>query len=109
MINLLIYSLEIPFENFKEWYHYQKDLLKHEIESTPNYKLTSPVTLKLSSKDGKGMVKFVGGGIATLSIEGLTYEGEINGEQTTKFFPMSLIYRLLFGAGESFEPSFIPI
>lgn len=93
----------IPFENFKEWYHYQKDLLKQEIESTPNYKLTSPVTLKLSSKDGKGMVKPVGTGIATLSIEGLTYEGEINGEQTTKFFPMSLIYRLLFGAGENFE------
>ncbi len=93
----------IPFENFKEWYHYQKDLLKQEIESTPNYKLTSPVTLKLSSKDGKGMVKPVGTGVATLSIEGLTYEGEINGEQTTKFFPMSLIYRLLFGAGENFE------
>ena len=92
-----------PFENFKEWYHYQKELLKQEIESDPNYVLSSPVTLKFSSKDGKGMVKPVGVGVTTLSREGLTYKGEINGEQTEKFFPMSMIYRLLFGAGENFE------
>ena len=35
--------------------------------------------------------------------DGLTYTGQDNGEQITKVFPISGIYRLLFGAGEDFE------
>lgn len=92
-----------PFENFKEWYNYQKDQLRKEIVLNPDYALESNVTLKHSSKDGKGFVKEVGAGVCTLTRLGLTYKGSINGEEVTKEFPMSVMYRLLFGAGEDFE------
>ena len=92
-----------PFVNFKEWYDYQKQLLRAEIVSDPDYALTSKVTLKLSSKDGKGFVKEAGEGVCTLSRKGLLYEGTIGGENVAKEFPMSVMYRLLFGAGVDFE------
>ena len=39
-----------PFENFVEWYHYQKKCLTEEIESNPDYVLKEKVTLKLPSR-----------------------------------------------------------
>ena len=92
-----------PFNNFAEWYDYQKDILRQQIESDENYKLESKVTLKLPSLDGKSFMRFAGFGTCTLDRNGLTYKGTLDGEQIEKFFSIKTIYRLLFGAGEDFE------
>ncbi len=92
-----------PFSNFLEWYDWQKNLLKNQIESDENYKLESKVKLKLPSIDGKTFMRDAGYGTCTLDRKGLTYKGTVDGEQIEKFFPIKTIYRLLFGAGEDFE------
>ncbi len=92
-----------PFNNFAEWYDYQKEQLKIEIESDENYSLQSKVTLKLPSTDGKTFMRVAGYGTCTLDRKGLCYKGSLDGEQIEKFFPLQTIYRLLFGAGEDFE------
>ncbi len=92
-----------PFNNFTEWYDYQKDLLKNQIVSNENYKLESKVTLKLPSIDGQTLMRVAGSGTCTLDRKGLVYKGTCDGEQIEKFFPIKTIYRLLFGAGEDFE------
>jgi len=93
----------VPFENFAEWYDYQKQVLKQKIENDENYVLESKVTLKLPSVDGKTFMRVAGRGTCTLDRKGLTYKGSLDGEQIEKFFPIKSIYRLLFGAGEDFE------
>ena len=94
---------EKPFANFAEWYHYQKDLLKEEILSNPDYVLKERVTLKLPSTNGEGLVQEAGEGKCYLSRKGLVYKGTIYGVDVEKEFPMSQLYRLLFGAGVNFE------
>ena len=49
------------------------------------------------------MLHHAGRGIATLDSQGLTYIGTKYGEPFEILFPISSIYRLLFGAGENFE------
>lgn len=93
----------VPFENFGQWYKWQKEELQKEIFSDESFSLASPVTFWLPSLDGKTMKREAGAGICTLNREGLTYEGTLDGESTTLTFPISEIYRLLFGAGENFE------
>lgn len=91
-----------PFNNFKEWYNWQNEILKAEFLS-PDFKISSKVELRHSSIDGKSFTRHAGEGEATLSAEGLRYVGTRDGEKIEKFFPLSQIYRLLFGAGEDFE------
>ncbi|MBQ9734930.1 MAG: VTT domain-containing protein [Clostridia bacterium] len=91
------------FANFADWYEWQKEELKKEILSNPDYVLTSKVELKHQSLDGKTLMRHVGDGVCTLSADGLTYEGSYDGENVIKRFPASAVYRLLFGAGEDFE------
>lgn len=93
----------VPFENFQEWYDYQKEILRMEIENDENYILQSKVVLKLPSLDGKTFMRKAGFGVCTLNRKGLTYKGTADGEQIEKFFSIESIYRLLFGAGEDFE------
>lgn len=92
-----------PFASFAEWYDWQCEEFAKEIAANPDFSLTSPVLLKHSSKDGKTMLREAGRGVCTLNREGLTYKGTRDGEEVEKLFPMSTIYRLLFGAGEDFE------
>ncbi len=92
-----------PFENFGKWYDWQKEELKREISEDEGFSLVSPVTFWLPSLDGKTMKREAGEGTCTLNRDGLTYEGTLDGESTTLHFPISEIYRLLFGAGENFE------
>jgi transcription elongation factor Elf1 len=92
-----------PFENFSVWYDWQTDELKKEIEADPNWQMSSKVTLKMRSIDGKTLLRDVGEGVCTINRKGLTYKGSIDGEEKVKFFEMKNIYRLLFGAGEDFE------
>ena len=92
-----------PFSNFAEWYKWQSEELCREIESNPEYALVSEVTLKHPSLDGKTSLRVSGEGVCTLNREGLRYVGTEDGNEVDKLFPMSEIYRLLFGAGENFE------
>ena len=91
------------FKNFADWYDWQTQEIKKEIENTPDYKLESKVELRHGSIDGKSLTRHAGEGVCTLDKTGLTYRGTRDGEEVEKFFPMSQIYRLLFGAGIDFE------
>ena len=92
-----------PFENFSHWYDWQLSELKREIEGHPEYALTSRVTLRRPSTDGKTMLREAGEGVCTLTREGLTYHGTQDGETFDFSVSLDRIYRLLFGAGENFE------
>ena len=92
-----------PFANFADWYDWQRETLRREIEESEDYRLTSEVEFRLPSKDGKKTLRHAGEGVCTLTSEGLTYVGTKDGEQTEIRVPLRQIYRLLFGAGENFE------
>lgn len=91
------------FKNILEWYNYQTQLLREEINSNPDFVLESKVELKHLSIDKKSFTRHAGDGVCTLSKEGLRYVGTQDGKEIDKFFPIDSIYRLLFGAGEDFE------
>ena len=92
-----------PFASFVDWYKWQREVIAEEIRSNPDYTLSSSVEYKLPSDDGKTFLRHAGYGTCTLSREGLVYEGTRDGENVTLHFPISEIYRLLFGAGVNFE------
>ena len=92
-----------PFKNFAEWYEWQCSVIRNEILENESYELSSKVELRHASKDGKTMLALAGEGVCTLNHTGLTYRGTEYGEEIEKHFPVSDIYRLLFGAGEDFE------
>ncbi len=92
-----------PFQNFAQWYDWQSAETEKEIMENPEFALEEKVVLKHSSKDGKTMLREAGKGVCRLDKTGLTYRGERDGEQVEKVFPLSEIYRVLFGAGEDFE------
>ena len=97
------FGADAPFKNFVEWYDWQFDKLREEISANPEFCLTSAVELKHASKDGKTQLVSAGRGVCTLSREGLVYVGTEYGEEVRKEFPISTIYRLLFGSGVDFE------
>lgn len=90
------------FRNLAQWYDWGKEQMAKEIAEDPDYRLSSPVELRLPS-NGRGLTRSAGRGICTLSREGLTYRGTRDGQQVEIRFAMERIYRLLFGAGENFE------
>ena len=92
-----------PFVNFAEWYDFQTAETEKALLTDPDYAITSRVELRHSSKDGKEMTRHAGEGICTLDRTGLTYRGTRDGEEVEKHFPLSTIYRILFGAGVDFE------
>lgn len=94
---------DFQFQNFVQWYHWQKEQLRQQIAADPNYVLETAATLRLPSKDGKTLTREAGSGICRLSRQGLTYEGTRDGENCNLLFPHERVYRLLFGAGEDFE------
>ena len=93
----------VPFQNFAEWYDYQYSAIEKEILENECYELSSDVELRHASKDGKTFLTLAGNGKCRLTRYGLTYTGTEYGEKVEKHFPISAIYRLLFGAGEDFE------
>ena len=92
-----------PFVNFAEWYDWQKAEMEKEMLADENWKLESPVALLHASLDGNKMLREAGYGQCTLDKTGLHYSGEEDGQLIEKHFPLTDIYRLLFGAGEDFE------
>lgn len=99
------YSFDVgaPFENFSKWYDWQKEELKKEILSNPDFAISSKVELHLPSLNGKTTLRQAGNGVCTLDKTGLTYSGTKDGDDVSLHFPIEQIYRLLFGAGENFE------
>lgn len=97
------FSPDFRFENFAQWYHWQKEQLWQQIQADPEYVLESKVALRLPSLDGKSLTREAGTGVCCLSREGLSYEGTRDGEPYQIHFPAERVYRLLFGAGEDFE------
>ena len=93
----------LPFENFAKWYEWQSEYIKNEIEKDESFHISSEVELRHASKDGKTLLTLAGKGVCTLNKEGLTYVGTEYGENIEKHFPLSQIYRILFGSGEDFE------
>lgn len=93
----------VPFKNFAKWYDWQVEEMRKEMQGNPDFALMEKVTLKHSSKDGKTMLRVAGTGVCRFDQTGLVYEGEEDGQQIVKKFPLSDIYRILFGAGEDFE------
>ena len=91
------------YENFAQWYHWQKDLLQEEILRDPAFSLQTEVELRLPSADGKSLTRSAGRGVCTLNRDGLTYVGTRDGEPYEASFSLKRVYRLLFGAGENFE------
>lgn len=92
-----------PFDNFAAWYEWQSNALQQEILTNPNYQLISKVELRHGSKTGDALTRHAGEGECVLDRTGLTYRGSEDGEQIEKHFPISNIYRILFGAGKNFE------
>ncbi len=91
-----------PFANFAQWYEWQNGELEKEIADNPAFALESKVELHHAGT-GKGLTRVAGEGVCSLNREGLTYRGSEDGKEIEKHFPLSQIYRLLFGAGEDFE------
>jgi hypothetical protein len=96
------FSEGAPFENLNLWYRWQLDEYRKEMADA-EFSLTASVELKNSSKNGKTSLYTAGKGVCVLNKDGLTYTGTRDGEGIIKHFPMSDIYRILFGAGEDFE------
>lgn len=90
------------FENFAQWYDWQKELLKEEILADEAFSLVSNVELRVPGT-GNSLTREAGKGICTLNREGLRYEGTKDGEAFEISFSIERVYRLLFGAGENFE------
>ncbi|MBR2617263.1 MAG: VTT domain-containing protein, partial [Clostridia bacterium] len=97
------FTQEYPFKNFADWYAWQVDETRKEITENPAYCLQAKVELRHASVDGKSLTRHAGEGVCRLSKEGLHYTGTEDGKDIEKFFPLSQIYRLLFGAGQDFE------
>ena len=93
---------DFRFQNFAQWYDWQKKILEKEILDNPDYALTSKVELRLPGT-GNSLTRHGGHGVCTLSRDGLTYEGTKDGETVHLHFSIQRVYRLLFGAGVNFE------
>lgn len=91
---------DIP-KTISDWYNYQKEIERKRILEG-NYILTSNVSLKFPDPKGLGFT-VVGNGVATLSNEGIRYQGTINGEDKDILFKLENIPALPFGVGENFE------
>ena len=91
-----------PFVNFAKWYEWQTQETAKEV-AKDGYALTSKVELRHGSIDGKSLTRKAGDGVCVLDKTGLIYRGTQDGKTIEKTFPMSQIYRLLFGAGVDFE------
>ena len=90
------------FENLRDWFLAQKAEIAEQIQS-PDYTLTTPVTLKKRSIDGKKFLREAGRGVCTLSHEGLRYSGTVDGEQKEILFPSSEVYALSYMTGKGFQ------
>ena len=94
---------DFRFQNFAQWYDWQKELMAQKFREDPDFCLRSHVEFRLPSRDGKTLTRSAGEGVCTFGRKGLTYQGTKDGAPYEIAFPLDHVYRLLFGAGENFE------
>lgn len=93
----------VYFDNIYEWFEYQRSIIEQQLAHS-DYTLETKVILKMPKKiKNKVLMKNTGEGICTLSKQGLSYKGMIDGAYVEKFFPISVMATLLFGCDEDFE------
>ena len=97
------FKWKFKFDNFAQWYDWQKDQMKQRIENDPEFCLKSKVELRHGDKTGKSLTRHAGEGVCVLDRTGLSFTGTRDGEDYSIHFPIKQIYRLLFGAGVNFE------
>ena len=102
MDNRYSFTPGFRFQNFAQWYDWQKEQMKEQILQDPEFALTSPVELRLPG-EGNSLTRSAGRGVCTLDRKGLRYVGTRDGAPYEASFSIERIYRLLFGAGENFE------
>ena len=90
------------YENLRDWFKAQKAEIGQQIQS-PDYALTSHVTLKKRSLDGKKSLREAGSGTCTLSHDGLTYTGTVDGQQTELHWGSQDVYALCYMKGKAFQ------
>lgn len=93
---------DFRFQNFSQWFDWQKSVMEETILHDPDFSMSTKVEFRLPGR-GSTLTRCAGSGICTLDRSGLTYAGTRDGEPCQAHFPLSRIYRLLFGAGENFE------
>lgn len=96
------FAPDFRFQNFGEWYDWQKTQFEQEIADTPDFALSDEVELRLPG-NGNSLTRHAGRGVCTLDRSGLTYAGTKDDEPFEIHFSIERVYRLLFGAGENFE------
>jgi uncharacterized membrane protein YdjX (TVP38/TMEM64 family)/1-acyl-sn-glycerol-3-phosphate acyltransferase len=102
MDNRYGFTEDFRFENFGQWFDWQKSVLEEKILHDPDFSMSAKVEFRLPGR-GWHLTRSAGSGICTLDRSGLTYTGTRDGEPCEAHFSLSRIYRLLFGAGENFE------
>ena len=90
------------FENLRDWFKAQKAEIGEQI-TAPDYALTSHVTLKKRSLDGKKYLREAGNGDCTLSHDGLTYVGTMDGEQVELHWNAQEVFALHYMTGKGFQ------
>lgn len=90
------------FENFAQWYRWQKEELRRQILADEAFALRAGVELRLPG-NGSSLTRSGGSGECVLDRNGLRYTGTKDGEHVQLQFSLKKVYRLLFGAGVNFE------
>jgi 1-acyl-sn-glycerol-3-phosphate acyltransferase len=93
----------VEFNNIAEWYDWQQQQIKTQIENDDKFCLRSEVELKHLSTDGKSFTRHAGKGVCIFDKTGLRYIGTDDGVEIDKVFTLESGARVLFGSGEDFE------
>ena len=93
----------VDFKNIAEWYDWQQNQIKSQIESDDNFCLRADVELRHLSKDGKSFTRHAGKGTCIFDKSGLRYVGTDGDKDIDKLFAIESGARVLFGSGEDFE------
>ena len=102
MDNRYRFAGDFRFQNFSQWFDWQKSVMEETILRDPDFSMSTKVEFRLPGR-GSTLTRCAGSGICTLDRSGLTFTGTRDGEPCQAHFSLARIYRLLFGAGENFE------
>ncbi len=92
------------FDNYIEWYDWQYECLKKEIEK-PDFRLSEEVDYGIDKPGVNNYIK-VGHGVLTLSHDGWNYEGTYNGQTVHEHDDLSQVFLATLKCGVHFELPF---
>ena len=79
----------LPYARVDEWFYDQRRLLRKAIRENENFSIVMDTELNvLNTLDRRSMFRPVGKGKVTIDREGITYDGEKNGESTHFTIPI---------------------